>query len=98
IPVSATTPADNSAPNAPVTFNATAVAVNQVDLAWTSGGGFVDHYQIERSFNAGAYQSIGTSATAAYSDRTAAAGITYLYRVRAVSSTGAVSNPSNIDL
>jgi hypothetical protein len=59
----------------------------------------VDHFQIERTAIAsGTYQAIGMSTTNAYSDATAAAGVAYLYRVKAVDVAGNMSNPSNTDL
>lgn len=81
---------------APANLVATAVSAGQVQLTWNAVTG-ADDYEVWRSFNGGAYALRGTVATAAFSDTNVSAGITYLYRVRALEDGGGISAFSSID-
>jgi len=78
----------------------TTTAVVRVTLSWTAPAGAVSHYQVERS------QSLtGPSVTLApnptgttFLDETVSGETAYLYRVRAVFTSGANSDYSNRDL
>lgn len=78
-------------PAAASTLSATAVAAGRVDLAWTGNSNNETGFAIERKTGAGGtYATIATAATNAvtFSDATAAAATTYIYRVRAVNASG----------
>jgi uncharacterized repeat protein (TIGR01451 family) len=75
---------------------ATAVTSTQVDVAWTAYVGAVS-YQIDRQSAAAGFSQIGTSPTNSFSDTSASPDSAYLYRVRAVTGSGA-SPSSNADL
>jgi hypothetical protein len=92
--------------SAPSSLIATGTAAPHVNLNWTaSTGGTVDHYQVERcqNFAPNCYTVVAdnvppNSPTINYTDTTVSAGSAYLYRVRAVDSSGNSSNYSGIDL
>jgi hypothetical protein len=96
--VSATTHPDNT-PGAPVNLIATAAdGPLRINLTWSSGGGTVAYYVIERSSNNSSYVSVGTATTPNYTDSSSlSSDVTYLYRVRAAASGGTQSAPSNFD-
>ena len=66
-----------------------------VALSWLGVGG-ADHYEIWRT-GAG-MMLVGTSGFAQYNDTAAETNVAYLYRVRAISTTGATSDFSDPDL
>jgi len=90
--VSATTPADTTAPSAPANLTATAASNTRVDLVWTASTDNigVTGYQIFRN---GA--QIATAASTSYADTTVLANTTYTYSIRAVDAAGNVSDWSN---
>ena len=72
---------------------------SRVQISWTATPG-ADHYEVERTTNiATSYTPINTNVTnTSFIDNTVTSVTAYLYRVRAVSSGGAFSPFSNIDL
>jgi hypothetical protein len=102
----ATVEPNTAAPSAPTGLIASGTSSPQVQLSWNaSAEGSVDHYQIERcqSFSQNCFTVIAatvpaTSPTVSYSDTTVSSGSAYLYRVRAVSSSGNYSTYSGADL
>ncbi len=95
---SATTPVAPTTPAAPSNLTATAVASNQVVLAWQDNSTNETGFIIERSSNGGKSWSqvgqIGTDITT-FTDTSVSARKTYLYRVRAFNS-GGTSAASNV--
>src|SRR5581483_10700574 len=81
-------------PSAPTNLVATAITGTRIDLTWTAVGG-ASSYQVDRksSFDTN-YVQIATPAGNAYSDTTALAGKSYVYRVRAVNASGTSGNSS----
>jgi len=71
---------------APPKLRAASSSPSIVAVTWFPTQG-VDHYEIQRGPSIGTLSTIGTSATAGYSDTTVAAENVYLYRVRGVSPT-----------
>lgn len=92
----------NSAPpfiDAPTNLNVTGVQANRISLSWIAPPGAVDHYTIERSTNVTASFQFLTNVSGAatlYNDDSVSNLHSYLYRVRAVTSTGVTSVPSNM--
>lgn len=85
--------------DAPTNLTVTSTSDTQVVLSWTPPAGSVDHYQVERSTSiAGPFVFLSNTAAASFSDGTVTTDHAYLYRVRAVTSGGAVSTPSNMAL
>jgi PKD repeat protein len=74
---------------APAGLVATAVGTSQVDVTWHGVSG-VDHYEVARS-TGGAFTTVGTPAGTAYTDFNVSAGVSYVYKVRAID---AVATPS----
>jgi fibronectin type 3 domain-containing protein len=84
--------AQGSSLSAP-TLSATVINTTQVNLSWTaSTGGTVNHYEVWRSVNNAAYSQIGSPTATSFSDNTLSAGVTYLYKVRAVDNGSLTSN------
>jgi len=91
--------APNMLLGAPSDLAPNATSESQIRLAWTAPNGAVDHYQIERSQSlSGPFMVIGSSPNASFNDNTVSAVHCYLYRVRAIDSFGAPSQPSNMAL
>src|SRR6185369_4004018 len=86
--------------DAPTSLSVTAAASNSISLSWSAPAGTVDHYLLERSENVSGPFLLVASVTGATTknDTTVTNLHAYLYRVRAVSSTGAISTPSNMAL
>ena len=86
--------------DAPTNLTATAASDTSLTLSWTAPGtGGVDHYQIERSQSiAGPFLFRANSATTTFNDSSVTTDQAYLYRVRAVTSGGLPSVPSNMAL
>src|ERR1700752_1735912 len=85
--------------DAPTNLNVTGVQANTVSLSWTPSTGSVDHYTVERTTNITTQFQFLTNVSSAatiYNDNSVSNLHSYLYRVRAVSSTGAFSVPSNV--
>jgi len=87
------TPAGISAPTA---LSASAVSATVVALSWNGVAGATS-YKVFRGTSVAAYSMIGSSGTPWYSDPTAVAGTSYLYKVRASNGTYD-SGDSNVDL
>ena len=85
---------DDGVISPPANVVATATTTTNVNLTWTAAAGAAS-YRVYRS-SGGAYTLVGSPATNAFSDSTAAANTAYLYKVRSFS--GAESADSNIDL
>ena len=90
-------------PSAPV-LTATANGSYSVNLAWSapsSTGSGLDHYEIQRLYNGGAfgtyYSSIAPNVTS-IPDNGVSPLTSYLYRIRAVDTSGVASPWSNADL
>ena len=86
--------------DAPANLTVTSAASNNISLSWTAPAGTVDHYVLERSENVDGPFLFVANVTGATTknDNTVTNLHAYLYRVRAVSSGGAVSAPSNMAL
>ena len=84
--------------DAPTNLAVTAAADTSLSLSWTApGGGGVDHYQIERSQSiSGPFLFRANSASTSFQDTSVTTDQAYLYRVRAVTSGGLASVPSNM--
>lgn len=96
--VSATGTSSGTNLSAPSNLTAPATSDTQVTLEWAGITG-ADHYEIERTPNVSQnFQTIGTSQTATFTDTGVAQDTAYLYRVRAVDSSGNKSAPSNVRL
>ncbi len=77
----------------PTNLVASATSTTQVSLTWTaSASAGVASYNVERSANNGAFTLVASPTTTSFIDTVPAAGTTYLYKVRAVSTGG--GNPS----
>jgi hypothetical protein len=72
-------------PATPASLIATSSTTTKIDLTWTPSAGAVQ-YEVFRGA-----ASIGTTASASYSDTTVAAGTAYVYRVRAIDASSRVS-------
>lgn len=76
------------------------VGYRKVSLAWQapSPSAGVAHYAIDRERAGTSFHETAdvASSTLNWTDSQAKPGITYLYRIRAVNSAGASSNPSNV--
>ncbi len=85
--------------NAPTNLTVTSASDTVISLSWTAPGGFVDHYQVERSPSiSGPFLFLANAAGTSFNDSTVSTDHAYLYRVRAVGTGGAVSLPSNMAL
>ena len=85
--------------DAPTGLTVTGAADASLSLSWTAPAGSVDHYQIERSQSiAGPFLFRANSATTTFNDTSVTTDQAYLYRVRAVTSGGLPSTPSNMAL
>src|SRR5205807_8510834 len=84
---------------APLNLIANTFSGSQVDITWTASPS-ADHYQVERAPNITAeYTVVGSSVTGtSFTDTSVTPVATYLYRVRAIGSSGNFSPPSNIDM
>ena len=67
---------------------ATAVSPTQVNVTWTASSGATSYQILRRGPSDPTFVVIGTSTTTSFSDTTAAANTSYLYRVRALNSVG----------
>ena len=91
-PAQVTTPPDTTPPSAPSQLHTTAVAANEVDLAWTGSSDDVgiDHYDVRRGTS-----SVGTPTGTTFADLTVQPNTTYTYTVVAYDRAGNASDPSN---
>jgi Domain of unknown function (DUF1929) len=87
-------------PGAPSALDAEAVSAPSVTLTWSASAGNVSHYVVERApTRTGPFSTVGANVEGTtFTDTTAAGGLTYVYRVRAVGPSGAVSAFSNADI
>jgi len=81
---------------APQNLQAQGASTSSVNVTWSAVTG-ADHYEVYRSSNAAAYAPVASPASNAFSDSLLAAATTYLYKVRAVSTTIGTSEFSSID-
>lgn len=86
--------------SAPSTLVATGISGPQVSISWSGPTvGTADHYQVERTQNI-SQSFIPLSSNVAgtsFTDTTTTPGTAYLYRVRAIDSSGNASPYSNLD-
>lgn len=87
------------APNSMAATTLSNLTTPQVSISWQATNG-ADHYQVERTTNVSTSYTVINSnvGTTSFTDSTVSSVTAYLYRVRAVDSTGNVSAYSNIDL
>ena len=84
--------------NAPTDLTVTATTSGSVSLSWSGVGG-ADHYEVERSSSVnGPFFFRANTASTTYADNSVSNQQAYLYRVRAITSTGVPSAPSNMAL
>lgn len=74
-------------PATPAGLNAAATSSTQVNLTWSVVGGATS-YEVYRRVPGGSFGLIGSPGAASFSDMSAAANTSYLYRVRAVGAGG----------
>jgi hypothetical protein len=85
-----------AAVTAPASLSVTSTSNAQITVTWSVATGAA-RYQVERASNsAGPYTVVGSPTTNSFNDGAVTAGTTYIYRVRAVDSTGNLSPYSNI--
>jgi YD repeat-containing protein len=85
--------------DAPTNLTMTAASDTSLSLSWTPPGGAVAHYQIERSQSvSGPFLFRANTASTTFQDTSVTTDQAYLYRVRAVTSGGVPSAPSNMAL
>lgn len=91
---------DRSAPTAPSSLSAQAVAANQVNLSWTHSTDniAVASYLVERSQGIGstAFNQVGVTFNSSFSDSGLSGSTTYNYRVRATDNAGNLSGFSTV--
>ena len=80
----------------PSALVATAAGTDAVHGTWSAVAGAAS-YEIWRSSNGDAFTLIGTSSGPSFSDSFVSAGVSYLYRVRALDGAGDISAFSNVD-
>jgi fibronectin type 3 domain-containing protein len=77
-----------TAPAAPTGVSATGVSTSQINLSWTATTGAAG-YTVQRSTTSGGpYSTVGSPATASFSDTGLTVGTTYYYVVEAVNASG----------
>ena len=92
---------DCLSPPSPTNLAATAISNAQVNITWAAANAPVDHYELDRkqSISAAFIKIADVSASAtSYTDLSVTGSVAYLYRVRAVCSSGSSSPSSNLDL
>jgi fibronectin type III domain protein len=84
---------------APLNLAANTVSGSQVNVTWAASSG-ADHYEVERASNiTSGYTIVAPSVIGTSFTETGFSSVaTYLYRVRAIGSSGNSSPPSNIDI
>ncbi len=87
------------APASLIATTRTDLSTPQVSISWSATAG-ADHYQVERTTNVATNYSVISSnvSSTSFTDTAVTSVTAYLYRVRAVDSSGNVSPYSNIDL
>jgi len=84
-----------TAPTAPAGLTAVANSTSQITLAWTSTSSNQSGFQIDRSTDDVAFNTIATNVAATattYVDTALTAATTYYYRIRAINSIGSSAN------
>ncbi|HSB83298.1 MAG TPA: fibronectin type III domain-containing protein, partial [Nitrosarchaeum sp.] len=92
-----TSTSSSSKPNPPTNLVANQVSSTQIDLSWTtpSSSSPITGYRIEERAAGGSFATLATTGvTNTYSRSGLSSGVTYTYRVFAISSAG-TSDPSN---
>lgn len=85
--------------DAPSNLSVTSATSSTISLSWSAPAGGANHYLIERSENvSGPFSQVTSVTGTTHNDSTVINQHAYLYRVRAVSSSGMVSTPSNMAL
>ncbi len=90
-PILLTCGGGGGAPPAPTNLTATAVAQNQIALAWQFGGTTANGFRIQRSVNGGSYADYATvngQQVTTFSDVNVAPGNSYCYKVAAFNNSG----------
>jgi hypothetical protein len=83
---------------APTSLAVTSTSNVQINVTWAAAAG-ASRYQVERAgSSAGPYTVVGNPTANSFADGAVTAGVTYLYRVRAVDSAGNLSTYSNVVL
>jgi len=83
--------------DSPTNLTVTAAANTQITLSWTAPAGAVDHYQVERSESiSGPFLFLANVPGTTHNDQSVSNNRAYLYRVRAITSGGFPSAPSNM--
>jgi chitodextrinase len=97
--IAAEAPVTLLAPSSLIATTLSNLQTPQVSINWEATTG-ADHYQVERTTNiASSYSVINSNVTStAFTDNSVSSVTAYLYRVRAVDSSGNVSPYSNVDL
>lgn len=78
-------------PATPTGLTATATSATSVNLSWNAAAG-ATQYEIVRATTPGAWATIATIASTNYSDGSATAGATFVYKVRAIDSSSRLSS------
>jgi hypothetical protein len=76
-------------PGVPANLVATATSTSSIGIAWSPATNATG-YQLERSSNNGPFVLIASPSGTSYTDTSVSAGITYVYRVRAIGAIGTV--------
>lgn len=88
---------DDDRPAAPTNVVATPNHATSIGVNWDAAAEAAS-YDVYRSSSGFAYTKIGSSGTTAYTDNTAASGVSYLYAVQTIDGTGCASPLSAPDL
>lgn len=83
-------------PPAPTGLAATAVSTTQVNLTWSPSTG-ATQYEVSRASATAPYAPLTTTGSTSFSDTTATAGATFVYRIRALDSSSRPSGFSSPD-
>lgn len=92
---------DTPTSNIPGGLVATAISNTAVSVTWTALSSPVHHYELDRRQSLSApFIKIAdiASSTTSFTDQNLTGAVAYLYRVRAIDSSGNSSPPSNVDL
>jgi hypothetical protein len=82
---------------APTALVSNATGTTSALVTWT-GTGSTNHYEVFRATGNGSFSFVGSAISASFSDPSLSPNTVYRYKVRAVSSGGAISDYSNADL
>ncbi|HET7436698.1 MAG TPA: fibronectin type III domain-containing protein [Thermoanaerobaculia bacterium] len=84
-------------PATPTLLDAHATTTTQVQLSWSASSG-ATQYEIARAATPNAFTTVGTTASTNYTDNTALANTSYVYKVRALDASARTSPYSTPDL